>query len=222
MRQKFIRQMNSIVKYVHEHYAENLSLGEVAEQFHFSEAHLSRLFRQQTGLTFSQYYAGIRIDHAVAELLSSRTPIAEIAVQNGFSDARAFVSAFKKRYGVLPSDYRSRHGSLVPDLKSKNEVNYLAVSSSSVLSSLARYLNADVIRTFRPPEEKPVVVLNPCSASAAEPGKKLRHTWRTLCTVGSTLDLLDERVREMLRRMQREMPFRYIKFHGLLSDDLLL
>ncbi len=222
MRQKLIRQMNDIVQYVHEHYAENLSLGQVAEEFHFSEAHLSRLFRQQTGLTFSQYYASVRIDHAVTELLSSRAPIAEIAVQNGFSDARAFVSAFKKRYGVLPSDYRSRHGSLVPDMRSKNEVNYLAVSNSSTLSSLARYLDADAVRAFRPAAEKPVAVLNTHCVSAAEPGKKLRHTWRTLCTVGSTQDLLDERVQEMLRRMQREVPFHYIKFHGLLSDDMLL
>lgn len=222
VRQRVIRQMSGIVKYVHEHYAENLSLGQVAEQFHFSEAHLSRLFRQQTGVTFSQYYADIRIDHAVKELLTSRASIAEIAVGSGFSDARAFVAAFKKRYGVLPSDYRSRHGAFVPDIKSKNEVNYLSASSSTVLNSLARYLNADVIREYVPSQEKAMVSAKPCVISAAESGKKLRHTWRTLCTVGSTLDLLDERVREMLRRMQREMPFRYIKFHGLLSDDLML
>lgn len=222
MRQKFFQQMNSIVKYVHEHYAENLSLGQVAEQFHFSEAHLSRLFRQQTGVTFSQYYAGVRIDHAVSELLSTHDSIAEIAVNNGFSDARAFVSAFRKRYNMLPSDYRSRHGSIVPDAKSKNEVNYLSVSSSTALSSLARYLNADVVREFTPAVEQGSVTAKPCMVSAAENGRVLSHTWRTLCTVGSTLDLLDERVREMLRRMQREMPFRYIKFHGLLSDNLML
>ena len=222
MRQKVIQQMNSIVKYLHAHYSENLSLGQLAAEFHFSEAHLSRMFRQQTGATFSQYYAEIRLDHAVSDLLTSRDSIAEIAVNNGFPDARAFVSAFKKRYGMLPSDYRSRHGTLMPNGKTKNEVNYLSASSSVVLSSLARYLNVDLVREFVPVEEKAVISAKLHTVSASEPGKKLRHTWRTLCTVGSTLDLLDERVRDMLRRMQREVPFRYIKFHGLLSDDLLL
>ena len=222
LRQKSIRQMNAVVKYVREHYAENLSLGQLAKEFHFSEAHLSRFFRQQSGVTFSQYYASIRLDHAVSELLTTRSSIADIAVGNGFSDSRAFVSAFKKRYGMLPSDYRGQHGTFVPDLKTKNEINYLNVSTSSVLSKLARYLNADVMREFTFDPGQKVISTKTHTVSAGENGKKLLHSWRTLCTVGSTLDLLDERVREMLRRMQREMPFRYIKFHGLLSDDLLL
>ena len=222
IRQKSIQQMNAVVKYVREHYAENLSLGQLAREFHFSEAHLSRFFRQQSGVTFSQYYADIRLDHAVSELLTTRSSIADIAVGNGFSDSRAFVSAFKKRYGMLPSDYRGQRGTFIPDLKTKNEVNYLNVSTSSVLSKLARYLNADVMREFNFDPGQKVISTKTHTVSAVENGKKLRHTWRTLCTVGSTLDLLDERVRDMLRRMQREMPYRYIKFHGLLSDDLLL
>ena len=222
LHQKSIQQMNAVVKYMREHYAENLSLSQLAREFHYSEAHLSRFFRQQSGLTFSQYYTGIRLDHAVSDLLTSHTSIADISVRNGFSDSRAFVSAFKKNYGMLPRDYRRQHGVLIPDLKTKNEVNYLNVSTSSILSKLAHYLYADEIREFIPTPERRTISTKTREISAAENGKRLHHTWRTLCTVGSTLDLLDERVREMLRRMQRELPFRYIKFHGLLSDDLLL
>lgn len=222
LHQRSIQKMNAVVKYMREHYAENLSLSQLAREFHYSEAHLSRFFRQQSGLTFFQHYTDIRLDHAVSDLLTSRISIADIAVKNGFSDSRSFVSAFKKRYGMLPRDYRKLHDTFIPDLKTKNEVNYLNVSTSSVLSKLAHYLYADELQVFTPAPGRRTISTKTHEISAEENGKRLHHTWRTLCTVGSTLDLLDERVREMLRRMQRELPFRYIKFHGLLSDDLLL
>ena len=57
-------------------------------------------------------------------------------------------------------------------------------------------------------------------ADARIAGTPLRHTWRTFTGVGSAKELLMADVQEMLRQLQRDVGFRYVKFHGILSDDM--
>ena len=56
--------------------------------------------------------------------------------------------------------------------------------------------------------------------SAAAEALPLRHTWRTLLCVGSARDVLYSDVQEMIRRMQREIGFSYVKLKGIFSDEL--
>lgn len=60
------------------------------------------------------------------------------------------------------------------------------------------------------------------TVSALASSCTLRHSWRNVCCVGSSRDLLFEDVRQMLRRAQKEIGYKYVKFHGILSDDLML
>ena len=50
------------------------------------------------------------MEHAVKELVNTRLPIGEIAFGNGFPNSRAFAKVFRKRYGMLPSEYRKTLG----------------------------------------------------------------------------------------------------------------
>ena len=75
------------------------------------------------------------------QILSTSDSLTEIALQNGFSDVRSMSALFKKKYGILPGQYRSRHLDFMPQARFMSEVNYLAVTSSSALAPLARYLN---------------------------------------------------------------------------------
>lgn len=221
VRQKSLKQLTQITDYINTHFDEGIGLGDVAEEFHFSHSYLSRFFKQHMNMTFSQYFNNIRLEHAVNEMLTSSESIAEIASRSGFSDARSMVALFKKKYGMLPSEYRASHPSIIPSDKMRNELNYLSVTSSSSLSALAEYLKEAPGRAAVP--RRPLAArLDAGSVSMAQPGTPLRHTWRKLCCVGSTRELLYGEVQEMLRKMQREMPFEYVKFHGLLSDDLML
>lgn len=222
IRQKSLKQLTQITDYINTHFDENLGLKDVAEAFHFSQSYLSRIFKQGMNMTFSQYYNNIRLEHAVNEMLTSSESIAEIASRSGFSDARSMVSAFRKKYGMLPSEYRASHSSGIPADKMHGEVNYLSVTSSSSLSALAEYLKDDKGRIPSASGQPLSACLDLGSFSVSRPGTALRHTWRSLCCVGSTRELLYGEVQEMLRKMQREMPFEYVKFHGLLSDDMML
>lgn len=222
VRQKALRQMAQITDYIRAHFDEGIGLSDVAKQFHFSQSYLSRFFKQNMNMTFTEYHNRLRLEHAVNEMLTSSESIADIAAHNGFSDARSFVSLFKKHYGMLPSEYRSSHSSVIPADKMRNEINYLSVTSSTSLSVLAKYLEEDAYRLKDREKRMPSRRLDIGSVSVGGQGQALRHTWRNVCCVGSTRELLYADVQEMIRKMQREMPFSYVKFHGLLSDDMML
>lgn len=222
VRKKSMRQLTQITDYISTHFDEGISLADVADEFHFSHSYLSRFFKQHMNMTFSQYYNKIRLEHAVNEMLTSSESIAEIASRNGFSDVRSMVSLFKKEYNMLPSEYRTCHSSNIPSDKMRNEINYLAVTSSHSLATLGSYLNENNYQVTIPEHPSLSSHLEIGTLSVSAPGTPLRHTWRKVCCVGSTRDLLYGEVQEMLQKMQHEMPFEYVKFHGLLSDDLML
>lgn len=101
-----LNNLSRITSYVKEHYAETLSLESLAEIFSYSPAYLSRMFRKYAGINYKSYLESVRVEHAYQELANTSHTISEIAMGNGFPDSRAFAKAFKKKYGVLPSEYR--------------------------------------------------------------------------------------------------------------------
>lgn len=214
-----LSQIGQVTDYMLQHFRENLSLQSVAEHFHYSASYLSRFFKQNLNMTFLEFYTSIRLESAVSDLISGNESINIIAEQNGFPSARSFVSVFQKKYGVLPSEYRQNHPVLGPQEKTKTEVNYLAVTNTSSLKALVPFLNEPqaAFQLQRRISKKNCGTVNVSGKSGS-----LTHNWRNVCCVGSSRDLLYENVRQMLRRAQKEIGYRYVKFHGILSDDLMI
>ena len=85
-----------------------LSVGSVAARFGISRRYLHKLF-EPTGESFSRHVLSRRLERVAAELAAperARTPIAEIAFRNGFSDLSWFNRSFKARFGATPRDMR--------------------------------------------------------------------------------------------------------------------
>jgi two-component system, response regulator YesN len=94
-------------KYIQDHYDEvNLTLNQVADEFKISPSYLSRLLRQEIGLSFIDYLTQIRINQAVRLLQNPTWKIYEVAEKVGYSGQHYFSTAFKKVVGVSPIDYR--------------------------------------------------------------------------------------------------------------------
>ena len=89
--------------------AGEMSLEEVARVFGYSPTYLSRMFQKYAGITFKSYLQNIRLGYAVKDLDSGKYNITETALRNGFSGSKALARAFRKRYGVLPSEYREQY-----------------------------------------------------------------------------------------------------------------
>lgn len=99
--------IQEIVAYIQQHCREDLSLSFVAQNFHVSTGHLSRLFKSVTGKNFSAHVSNVKLE-AAAEMLN-REPeksIAAVAAEFGYYTPAYFTRLFKEKYGVTPSQYR--------------------------------------------------------------------------------------------------------------------
>lgn len=103
---KNLNKLSAITSYMKENYTGDLTLEEVAKVFDYSPKYLSRMFQKYAGITFKSYVQSIRLDYAVKDLDDGRYSITEVALKNGFSGSKALARAFRKKYGMLPSDYR--------------------------------------------------------------------------------------------------------------------
>lgn len=85
---------------------EDVSLALVARHCGVSEGHLSRLFHHATGLTFREYVAQVRIEHAKALLMQNGKGVTEIAYESGFQSLSQFHRVFRKAFGSTPGAMR--------------------------------------------------------------------------------------------------------------------
>lgn len=106
------------VAYIHEHYMDDISLEECADLAGTNLYTLSRLFKQMTGVNFTQYVTSVRLEKAKELLRFSAKPIHEIAAEVGYQQ-RYFNRIFKKHVGVTPGQFRT--GTLTNITISKNE-----------------------------------------------------------------------------------------------------
>ena len=80
----------------------------VADLFGVSSYTLSRLFKNQIGVGFTEYLVSKRIEYAKELLLTTSYSISEVAVMSGFSGIKYFSSAFKLYVGASPSAFRKK------------------------------------------------------------------------------------------------------------------
>jgi AraC-like DNA-binding protein len=81
------------------------SLAELSRAAGVGERTLSRLFRAETGMTFPQWRAQLRLHHSLA-LLASGLPVTTTALRCGYSTPSAFTAAFRATFGTTPAAYR--------------------------------------------------------------------------------------------------------------------
>ena len=217
---KYLDRLNMLTDYINTNFRLNLSLRDIADYAHLSVPYLSTFFDKYFGMSFLTYYTNVRLRHAVSDLMSSDESIEKIALDNGFPDPRAFVSAFRKKYNLPPSVYRKQsHATKVINCdEDKDDLN------SDYLYTLAKYLpprsGADDATTF-PLSQTFYEEKIDLSDNGSSDKNLLSHNFCRMTSVGRAKELLYDDVRQMLKEWQNRMHFDYIKFHGILSDDML-
>lgn len=97
------------VRYLEEHFAEEVALTEVAEKLFFTPAYFSICFKKRMGKPFSQYLKDVRMEKACEMLCRTNKKVGTIALETGYSDAAYFGKVFKKCIGCSPEEYRKRN-----------------------------------------------------------------------------------------------------------------
>lgn len=95
--------------YIQEHYAQRLSLQDVADHCYVSQWHLSKLLNRHLGQTFYDLLNSIRIQQAKRLMEDPSLRISEIAERVGYADTAHFSRVFKKLEGVSAGEWRNLH-----------------------------------------------------------------------------------------------------------------
>lgn len=97
---------NRALDYVNENYMDDVTLDSLATYAGFSRYTLSRMFRQHTGTTFTQYLNKRRITMSEDLLASTKMPVTQVALQCGFNSIATFNRVFREVRGCTPTQYR--------------------------------------------------------------------------------------------------------------------
>ncbi|WP_234340209.1 response regulator [Gorillibacterium timonense] len=98
--------IHNIAQFIEEHIQDNVTVKQLAEQFHFNASYLSVLFKKEMGITISDYVQEIRISKAKELLRDPNVKVYEVAEQVGFQTAAYFTFLFKKVTGSTPQEFR--------------------------------------------------------------------------------------------------------------------
>lgn len=97
--------ITKLKRYIGQHYAEDITLSDAAESVYLHPIYVSRLFREKTGQTFTEYLTHVRIEAAKALLEQREKYVYEISEAVGYHNLKYFYKVFRKITGHSPSEY---------------------------------------------------------------------------------------------------------------------
>ena len=98
--------LNRINRYIQEHYAEEISLTQIAEDFNYNSSYLSRIYKQAMREGINEHIIRTRIEAACRLLKGSEMSVSDIAAQCGFQTTKYFITVFKRLKGQTPKMWR--------------------------------------------------------------------------------------------------------------------
>ena len=111
------RQIQTVVdeidRGIREHRNEELTLQTLSSGLGYSEFHMTRKFREISGMQFKEYLRNRKLAFALKEIRDTDRRVLDIALDYGFSTHEAFTRAFQSVYGMSPSEYRRNPKPLV-------------------------------------------------------------------------------------------------------------
>ncbi|GBG10175.1 hypothetical protein PAT3040_04893 [Paenibacillus agaridevorans] len=95
-----------LMHFMESYYREDITLQDLADQIHLNSSYLIRIFKQKTGMTPIQYLNHLRMNAAINHLSNHNLSIQDIVKLTGYQNIHYFSRAFKKTFGVSPSQWR--------------------------------------------------------------------------------------------------------------------
>lgn len=97
-----------VKEYIEQNYASRITLDELSKAFYINKYYLTRVFKEQYGMSITAYLTSLRITHAKQLLRFTDKTVEEIGLECGLGALHYFSRVFKEVEGVAPSVYRSQ------------------------------------------------------------------------------------------------------------------
>lgn len=105
--------------YIIKNYANDITVQKVANYIFTERKYFCRIFKEKTGLSPQQYIQNIRLTHSHELLVFKNVSVSDVATSVGYKNVSSFSKAFKRKYGVSPTDMLN--GAMHLDTKNKNK-----------------------------------------------------------------------------------------------------
>ena len=98
-------KLKNVLDYIELHYAENISVSDLAKLCYFSDYHFMRFFKKHMNMTCVEYINNLRLEKAVELFEQGNTEILNVSLSVGFHNLSYFYRAFKKKYRMTPLSF---------------------------------------------------------------------------------------------------------------------
>ncbi|ACX65091.1 AraC family transcriptional regulator [Paenibacillus sp. Y412MC10] len=105
---QFVNITRRIVDIVQEQYGQDISLDYCAAVMNFNPAYISRVFKKEMGVSFSEYISEYRMNIAKNLLATTEMKVSEIGRKVSYTNISAFIRTFRRAFGLTPGQYREQ------------------------------------------------------------------------------------------------------------------
>lgn len=102
--------IQNILEEIERTYTQDIQLGEISQNLHYSMPYVSKRFKEETGMTYLAYLQKKRISEACRLLANTDKKITEVARLVGYGDVKYFQTLFKRQMGASPKKFQLQHG----------------------------------------------------------------------------------------------------------------
>lgn len=102
-------QLLKTIDFIVQNCSNNITISDAASFMNFSVTHFSRMFKKETGKSYVDYVAFIKIYKSLPLLRRTNHTMEQIAAETGFNTPNYYSSTFKKLVGLSPSEYRATY-----------------------------------------------------------------------------------------------------------------
>ena len=214
---KDVPRINNIIRYIDNNLQNGITLKDIADNENLNPYYLSHYIKRVMGISFQEYLNYKRLDKATELLLKTGKTITEIAFESGFPSTKALNTLIKKEYDCTPMEYREKNENLIKktnsfdadDEKIKSK-SYLDVERTTSFSKLFTYLESKTYNEISESHVSEIVKIN-----TNKEGTLHNYYWQNLTTFGRAAEGLRRSWQKQLEELQRNIGFKYIRFHGI-------
>ncbi|MEM9671793.1 MAG: GyrI-like domain-containing protein [Cyclobacteriaceae bacterium] len=124
-KKEYHKSINLVLDYINAHLARTIKLESLASLSNLSKYHFHRIFKDQVGETLNTYVIRIRLERAAQLLQTFDLSLSEIAERTGYRTQQSLSKAFKRHFGIAPSEFRKMEIHLPPSQRNQLEKNVL-------------------------------------------------------------------------------------------------
>jgi YesN/AraC family two-component response regulator len=105
---QYVKIADKLVRIIQEHYQEDITLESCAQLLSYHPVYVSRIFKREIGVTFSEYLSDYRMKMAKVMLETTDLKISEIGERLQYKNISSFIRSYKKLYEITPGQYRDK------------------------------------------------------------------------------------------------------------------